>query len=342
MLTSSTSWNAGQPPPTTKVCGFRLPQMGNLQLPPTYQPPLKLQHNPPGVMYSFGVAKRGFGHERFDPGYSGTTRDILDARLSRAQRLTGRATALGRAEARSDVRLLRERCPGWLLPTYTPDQGTRLARRSPGHQARRPAPAASGLPVLLPRPLKAPVNTTRKTRVSPERSRSASTGRAGWRRGQARANPSRCKCPAARRWRTKDECGMDHGKSRNIPDQVFDRRQAGRKVTARQSRASHLIPAMSRNIPDRNFDRGYRGPRGPRAEWCRWRLPRRLWRARHQPACAEHASVSRAVGAAVVTASGPWLGPCGASWDARSASCSAAFSPLIFLPCYPFHLTTRR
>ena len=138
------------------------------------------------------------------------------------------------------------------------------------------------------------------------------------------------------------ECGMDPGKSRNIPDQVFDRRQAGRKVTARQSRASHLIPAMSRNIPDRNFDRGYRGPRGPRAEWCRWRLPRRLWRARHQPACAEHASVSRAVGAAVVTASGPWLGPCGASWDARSASCSAAFSPLIFLPCYPFHLTTRR
>ena len=122
----------------------------------------------------------------------------------------------------------------------------------------------------------------------------------------------------------------------------LDRRQAGRKVTARQSRASHLIPAMSRNIPDRNFDRGYRGPRGPRAEWCRWRLPQRLWRARHQPACVEHESVSRAVGAAVVTASGPWLGPCGASWDARSASCSAAFFPLIFLPCYPFHLTTRR
>ena len=142
--------------------------------------------------------------------------------------------------------------------------------------------------------------------------------------------------------RTYVECGMDPGKSRHIPDQVFDRRQAGWKVTARQSRASHLIPAMSRNIPDRNFDRGYRGPRGPRAEWCRWRLPRRLWRARHQPACAEHASVSRAVGAAVVTPSGPWLGPCGASWDARSASCSAAFSPLIFLPCYPFHLTTRR
>ena len=38
LLTSSTSWNAGQPPPTTKVCGFRLPQMGNLQLPPTRCP----------------------------------------------------------------------------------------------------------------------------------------------------------------------------------------------------------------------------------------------------------------------------------------------------------------
>ena len=35
LLTSPTAWNAGQHPPTTKVCGFRLPQMGNLQLPPT-------------------------------------------------------------------------------------------------------------------------------------------------------------------------------------------------------------------------------------------------------------------------------------------------------------------
>ena len=35
LLMSSTAWNAGQHPPTTKVCGFRLPQMGNLRLPPT-------------------------------------------------------------------------------------------------------------------------------------------------------------------------------------------------------------------------------------------------------------------------------------------------------------------
>ena len=74
----------------------------------------------------------------FDPGSCGTMRDIRDARLSRAQRLTGRATELGRAEARSDFRLLRERYPGRLLPTHNPDQGTGLARRSPGHQARRP------------------------------------------------------------------------------------------------------------------------------------------------------------------------------------------------------------
>ena len=35
LLDSPTSWNAGQSPPTTKVCGFRLPRMGNLLLPPT-------------------------------------------------------------------------------------------------------------------------------------------------------------------------------------------------------------------------------------------------------------------------------------------------------------------
>ena len=35
LLTSSTVRNAGPTPPTTKVCGFRLPQMGNLRLPPT-------------------------------------------------------------------------------------------------------------------------------------------------------------------------------------------------------------------------------------------------------------------------------------------------------------------
>ena len=38
LLDSPTSWNAGQSPPTTKVCGFRLPRMGNLQLPPTGEP----------------------------------------------------------------------------------------------------------------------------------------------------------------------------------------------------------------------------------------------------------------------------------------------------------------
>ena len=46
LLTSSTSWNAGQPPPTTKVCGFRLPQMGTLRLPPTM--PRLLARSRPG------------------------------------------------------------------------------------------------------------------------------------------------------------------------------------------------------------------------------------------------------------------------------------------------------
>ncbi len=36
LLTTSTGWNAGPSPPTTKVCSFRLPRMGNLQLPPTH------------------------------------------------------------------------------------------------------------------------------------------------------------------------------------------------------------------------------------------------------------------------------------------------------------------
>ena len=35
LLTTSTAWNVGPSPPTTKVCSFRLPRMGDLQLPPT-------------------------------------------------------------------------------------------------------------------------------------------------------------------------------------------------------------------------------------------------------------------------------------------------------------------
>ena len=43
----------------------------------------------------------------FDLGYPGTRRDMRDARLVRAQRLSGRVTELGRAESRSDQRLER-------------------------------------------------------------------------------------------------------------------------------------------------------------------------------------------------------------------------------------------
>ena len=77
-----------------------------------------------------------------------------------------------------------------VLGVPTPDHETRLARRSPGH---RPPPHPSRAFLSrprAPRPRKSP-EIPEKPTVAPARSRSASTGATGWRRGQSRANPSR-------------------------------------------------------------------------------------------------------------------------------------------------------
>ena len=57
--------------------------------------------------------------------------------------------------------------------------------------ARDLASAASRFPGAFPMTAESARNTTRKTAVSPEQTRSASIGATGWRRGQSRANPSR-------------------------------------------------------------------------------------------------------------------------------------------------------
>ena len=77
-------------------------------------------------------------------------------RRSRAQQLTGRATGLGRAEARPDAHLLREGCPRKLSRSAHPGP------RNPARETITRTPAATSPPARLtspaprPWPLKSP------------------------------------------------------------------------------------------------------------------------------------------------------------------------------------------
>ena len=93
---------------------------------------------------------------------------------------------MGRAEARSDVRLPRGGRDS--RTTRTTEPGSRDDLRDTGYHL---APDASHFLGSPPESGAVAPKTKRKTGMSSERSRSASTGRTGWRRGQSRANPSR-------------------------------------------------------------------------------------------------------------------------------------------------------
>ena len=90
LLDSPTSWNAGQSPPTTKVCGVRLPRMGNLQLPPTHPRPrgehsTQAQSNPSSDGSS--PPARGTLQGRRAPLHGGR---FIPARAGNTDRLRGR------------------------------------------------------------------------------------------------------------------------------------------------------------------------------------------------------------------------------------------------------------
>ena len=82
---------------------------------------------------------------------------------------------------------------------------------------RHLAPGATHLPGAVPVTAEIARHPQKKLGAAPERSRSASTLWTGWRWGQSRANPSRRDSRPVRRGRTKVVCGIDPGKSRNIP-----------------------------------------------------------------------------------------------------------------------------
>ena len=141
-------------------------------------------------------------------------RDDPGMRLARAQRLTGRETELGRDEARSAVRGRGVPGGSHVRPTRTTETGSRDARPLTSRHlvlgTSRPPGAVLATAELVP--------IQRENRGEPpERSRSASIGRTGWRWGQAPANPSRTSTSEQRRMR---ESRITPGISRF---RIFDR-----------------------------------------------------------------------------------------------------------------------
>ena len=141
--------------------------------------------------------------ESFDPGSCGTTRDNRDAD--------------GRAEARSDGPPSAGGSPG----NAHPDHGTRLARRSPGHDA----PSRRGRvspPRVSSRRRRIACNPWETAGVTLTRSRNASTVAMEWRWGQSRANPSRCdsrpRAPWANKSRMRDPYDVPQYPASNTPD----------------------------------------------------------------------------------------------------------------------------
>ena len=91
---------------------------------------------------------------------------------------------------RGPIRRPWEGCPGRLSRAPHPDHGNRPARRSPAY--RRPlAPDVSRLLGAAPATVEIARHPQKKLGAAPERSRSASISRTGWRWGQSRVNPSR-------------------------------------------------------------------------------------------------------------------------------------------------------
>ena len=138
-------------------------------------------------------------------------------RLARAQRLTGRAIALGRAEARSAVR-------GRGVPGVSHVRPTRTTETGPRDD--RPHTGATSLQTCLvfsaprPRPSKSP--GIHRKNVGPPPSDPGVRASAGLGGGGGSLERTRL-AAIARRGRTKVVCGMDPGKSRNIPLQTLDR-----------------------------------------------------------------------------------------------------------------------
>ena len=172
---------------------------------------------------------------RDNPGQPGMT---PGCDLARAQRLTGRATELGRAEAR--FRRPWEGCPGRLSRAPHPDHGNRPARRSPAYR-RHLAPDVSRLLGAAPATVEIARHSQKKLGAAPERSRSASIGRTGWRWGQSRANPSRRDSRPVCRGRTTVECGWITTMSHNIPTSRRLDRTEGRQARPGNERPSRSV-----------------------------------------------------------------------------------------------------
>ena len=81
--------------------------------------------------------------------------------------------------------------------------------------ARDLASAASRFPGAFPMTAESARNTTRKTAVSPEQTRSASIGATGWRRGQSPANPSRHEFGQVPAECCTHACAPEHNGQRN-------------------------------------------------------------------------------------------------------------------------------
>ena len=183
-------------------------------------------------------------------------------RLARAQRLTGRATELGRAEARSAVRGGGVPGGSHVRPTRTTETGPRDDRP---HTGATFAPDVSRLLGAAPATVEIARHPQKKLGAAPERSRSPSISRTGWRWGQSRANPSRRDSRPVCRGRTTVECGWITTMSHNIPTSRRLDRTEGRQARPGNERPSRSVGRTLAGITRDRWDADSRGrpPLGP-------------------------------------------------------------------------------